>query len=294
MQSLVILLLSHLLLVLSFVPHNLFSLRSCTTNLQVKVSKQGKPKRDRKSRTTSKDGGEPAVKVIATRTKGSVTKGFGSSGGSGFGGANTATINNDASTPAEVEEEVTADHLNSINIPSDNECPCGSKLLHRDCCQKQLLDSSTTTAAALVRSRFTAYKTSNLDYIIDTTHSDSSDRTYYYENIKIKDPINSWKKDLYRTMTRDYFYVKMEFVSQEFINEYEAKVTFRQLAVRKSDNVLYPVEEVSLLRREKTIDGSKGPWKYVKGEVLRPPSDVTRDMTTQWPSDMGMILKKDE
>ena len=185
-QVLLILLISQLVVVLSFISHNSFSLRSYSTNLEVKVSKQGKPKRDRKSKTITKNTNKPEVKVIATRNKGSSTKGFSSSSGSGFGGTNTAIINNDASLISEedVEEEVIPDHLNSINIPSDNECPCGSKLLHKDCCEKHLSLSSTTTAAALVRARFTAYKTSNLDYIIDTTHSDSSDRTYYYENIE--------------------------------------------------------------------------------------------------------------
>ena len=212
-----------------------------------------KPKKNKKD----KGGGDDSkVKVVARAT----TKGFGAGSSSSSSSA----------TP-----------VNTNDNDEDNNFEESSSTIEY------------TTAVQLIEARFEAYKTNNLDFIISTTHEDSGDYRAYHDNIKLKDPIKNWKKDLYKSMTKDYVYVKMELVNQEFVSEFEAKVTFRQLAVRKADNVLYPVEEISILRRKKTDDGSKGAWQYVNGNVIRPPSDITRTMSQDWPTEMGLKLETD-
>jgi len=52
-------------------------------------------------------------------------------------------------------------------------CLCGSQQNFGDCCQP-LLDgqSQASTAQALMRSRYSAFATGNIDYLIDTLHPD--------------------------------------------------------------------------------------------------------------------------
>ena len=48
-------------------------------------------------------------------------------------------------------------------------CPCCSKKLYKDCCQKYIENKAQpTTAQALMRSRYSAYTFSNIDYIVQT------------------------------------------------------------------------------------------------------------------------------
>ena len=50
------------------------------------------------------------------------------------------------------------------------ECPCGSGHLFSDCCQPLLAGSKTaTTAEALMRSRYSAFATRNVDYLLKTS-----------------------------------------------------------------------------------------------------------------------------
>jgi hypothetical protein len=90
-------------------------------------------------------------------------------------------------------------------------------------------------------------------------------------------------KDL-RFNFKDYFMVKMELVDvQESTTQ--AEVTFRQLAIRKNDNTMYPTEEVSTL-----LKSESGVWTYEKGVVVRPPVEISQVMMESWPELMGMQL----
>ena len=94
---------------------------------------------------------------------------------------------------------------------------------------------------------------------------------------------NRWIKDL-RFNFKDYRFVRMEIVDSSIDNN-QAKVTFRQLAIRKTDNVMYPTQEVSLL-----IKAESGQWLYEKGDVTRPPAEVAMTMMETWPEMMGIEL----
>ena len=50
-------------------------------------------------------------------------------------------------------------------------CPCGSTLSYSDCCEPFIQGvRPAPTAEALMRSRYTAYSRSEVDYIVHTTH----------------------------------------------------------------------------------------------------------------------------
>ena len=52
-------------------------------------------------------------------------------------------------------------------------CPCGTSLPYSECCEPFILGiKPAPTAEALIRSRYTAYTRSEVDYIISTTHPD--------------------------------------------------------------------------------------------------------------------------
>lgn len=52
-------------------------------------------------------------------------------------------------------------------------CPCGSQQVFADCCQPLLSgQTNAATAQALMRSRYSAFVTANIDYLIDTLHPD--------------------------------------------------------------------------------------------------------------------------
>ena len=83
---------------------------------------------------------------------------------------------------------------------------------------------------------------------------------------------------------KDYRFVRTEIVDSS-IDQNQAKVTFRQLAIRKTDNVMYPTQEVSSL-----VKAESGQWLYVKGDVTRPPSEVAMTIMETWPEMMGIEL----
>ena len=90
-------------------------------------------------------------------------------------------------------------------------------------------------------------------------------------------------------MLDQYRYVRMEvdsMVTSE--NGVEASVKWRHLAIRKGDNLMFPIEEVSALLK------TEGKWTYVKGDVVRPDPEMSQVMMSDWPAMIGLELKVDE
>lgn len=80
-------------------------------------------------------------------------------------------------------------------------CYCGSGLAFQTCCQALLLGKQkATTAEALMRSRYAAYATQNVDYLIATTHS--SQRKYYSKDeMLFWASSNQWQRLEIRSVT---------------------------------------------------------------------------------------------
>jgi SEC-C motif domain protein len=64
--------------------------------------------------------------------------------------------------------------INRSAMPLSPHCPCGSNHLYPDCCEPYLSGKALApTAEALMRSRYTAYSQSQVDYLINTLHPKS-------------------------------------------------------------------------------------------------------------------------
>lgn len=171
--------------------------------------------------------------------------------------------------------------------PDDSSCKCGSELDYSICCKPfHMKTAIASTPIELTRTRYSAYAIGLMEYIVASTSSTSSDYIHYEATTPSKEKaVKRWIKDL-KFNFKDYRFVRMEVVSSQSADPLlpgsststgsltvpleTAEVTFRQLAIRKGDNVMYPTEETSSLVR-----GEGGEWLYVSGVVTRPPSEVS-------------------
>lgn len=61
--------------------------------------------------------------------------------------------------------------MSNGSITSESSCPCGKDEIFSNCCEPFLLgDTFPDTAEQLMRSRYSAYATFNLDYVKNTWH----------------------------------------------------------------------------------------------------------------------------
>lgn len=74
------------------------------------------------------------------------------------------------------------------------QCPCGSGNAFSDCCEPFIKGLSIpSTAEQLMRSRFSAYATVAIDYLIETTHS-STRKRFSRKDIEDWSRSNKWLK----------------------------------------------------------------------------------------------------
>jgi len=72
-------------------------------------------------------------------------------------------------------------------------CQCFSELKPEECCQPYLKgEMSPPTAASLMRSRYTAFATGNIDYIVETHHPDKRHEVDQ-EEIKVWSENSEWE-----------------------------------------------------------------------------------------------------
>ena len=165
----------------------------------------------------------------------------------------------------------------------------------------------------LIQTRYSAYASENYDFIIQTTSPKSSDYQAFMETALAPEPkkaLSRWRRSIKSTMTEGivsfirsyiesmlrrstiaflfigYAYTKFEIDEVQHIDENHVNVTWRHLAVRHADNVMFPIEEVSKLEK---VQGDK--WLYISGDVRRPKTEVSSEMVEKWPSMVGMELK---
>ena len=177
-----------------------------------------------------------------------------------------------------------------VTVSDDQLCPCGSGNNYGDCCKSvHEFGMVTSSASDLIRARYSAYAMNNADFIISTTSEQSPDFKHYFSlpGDKTKN-LRRWSKDIHQSMMKEYFYIKSEIVNEE-VDPGQADVvavTFLHLAIQKGSNVMYPVQEKATLVRD---DGVA--WKYMQGEVSRPPSEDSSRMMKDWPGEMGLTLR---
>ncbi|TRX16332.1 hypothetical protein FNW25_11990 [Flavobacterium franklandianum] len=119
-------------------------------------------------------------------------------------------------------------------------CFCGSAISFQACCQKHIDGrEKTSTALALMKSRYSAYATNQADYLWETTHS--SQRKFYS-----KTDISQWA-------------TANEWQKLEIISATENTVEFK--AYYLDENKLNQIHhEFSTFKKE------NGTWFYVDGK----------------------------
>ncbi len=74
-------------------------------------------------------------------------------------------------------------------------CPCGRPSAFNDCCAPYINGLTTPqTAEALMRSRYSAYATGAIPYILETTHPDTRSKVKIQEISAWLQSITSWDK----------------------------------------------------------------------------------------------------
>lgn len=120
------------------------------------------------------------------------------------------------------------------------DCPCSSSLPFSDCCRPLIKgERKAATAEQLMRSRYSAYATVEVDYLIATTHP--STRKYYS-----RAAIREWAEE--------NTWVRLEIMASA-----ETTVTFRAYYINP-DGIPQIHEEHSTFKQE------KGMWYFLKGE----------------------------
>lgn len=128
-------------------------------------------------------------------------------------------------------------------------CPCGSGKHYQDCCQ--LYHEGVRypeTALELMKSRYSAYAKSKVDYIIATTHPENSS---YRLNRAI------WRKEIGDFCTHTNF-EKLEIVDFE-----EGEISFVTFIARLSQRG----RDVSFQEKSR-FEKKDGKWLYLSGTIM--------------------------
>lgn len=125
------------------------------------------------------------------------------------------------------------------------QCPCGSGGLYADCCGPVIQNKSAATALALMKSRYTAYCTADVDYLCVTVRNQKQDA---YSRAAIE----QWSKE--NTWTA------LEIVSCERggIDDTVGTVEFKAYFTDAGGKALVHYERSSFCKEN-------GSWLYVDG-----------------------------
>lgn len=130
-------------------------------------------------------------------------------------------------------------------------CPCNSGAAYTACCQPLLTGTGhAATAATLMRSRYTAYVTHNVEYLLNSWHP--STRPAHFDPSSIPD----W---------HDLRIVRTEAGLE---NDRQGIVEF--IATALSQRNAFTLHEVSRFIKE------EGQWFYVDGDILPEPPPVAK------------------
>lgn len=122
-------------------------------------------------------------------------------------------------------------------------CYCGSQKLFLECCEPHIKGSQKApTAEALMRSRYAAYATCQVDYLIDTTHP--SKRKFH-----AKEEILSW------AMENNWDRLEIIALADNVV---EFKAYFRDKYLRKQ-----------IHHERSTFKFENGSWYYLDGTFYK-------------------------
>jgi SEC-C motif domain protein len=142
-------------------------------------------------------------------------------------------------------------------MPSPTFCPCGSHKPYTDCCEPLINGTiPAPTAEALMRSRYTAFTQSNIDYLIATLHPQSrrpDDKRRHRQTISQ----TQWLRLTVRKTQKGQSSDKTGIV--EFVAEY-----------RDTQAIGFAAAAVKQLHERSRFVREQGQWFYVDGAMLPP------------------------
>ena len=130
------------------------------------------------------------------------------------------------------------------------DCPCCSGKNYSECCEAVIKNESAPTALSLMRSRYTAYKNEDANYLYKTTHPKTRGE-YEHSEIKKWSEENTW--------------TKLEIISLEHgnINDIKGIVEFKAYYQDKHSNE-------QILHERSTFLKENNQWFYLDG-INNPP-----------------------
>ena len=130
------------------------------------------------------------------------------------------------------------------------DCPCGNERSYDECCGRFIDgDAKPDTAEALMRSRYSAYATENIDYVLATHDPETADELD-------RDSTAKWAHN------SDWQGLEIMRTERGGPDDDNGEVEF--IATYTLEGNTYAHHELSTFRR---IDGQ---WFYVDGEMVRP------------------------
>lgn len=124
-------------------------------------------------------------------------------------------------------------------------CPCGSKLPKEKCCELIILGvRGADTALELMRSRYVAFTTANVDYLMRSHHSAT-------RPVKDRNAIKKWAESV--------TWAGLVILSTQGgqANDESGMVEFRALYMEKG--------QMQQIHEKSTFEREKGKWVYVSG-----------------------------
>jgi SEC-C motif domain protein len=132
-----------------------------------------------------------------------------------------------------------------------NDCPCGSGKQFSECCEPYLKNLATPpTAEALMRARYSAYATANLDFIEKSTHS-SARAEFDRESARKWAEQSQWHG--------------LNILSSTEGKEEDREGTVEFIATYSQKDERIEHHEVATFRKE------DGDWTFVDGRMSNPP-----------------------
>lgn len=145
----------------------------------------------------------------------------------------------------------------------ESDCPCGTGLLYKNCCQPfHTKDKLPDTPLDVLRSRYTAFCWRMIPYVMETTHPTCRD----FRKDKVL-----WAKDLNRDgMFDSYDFVSLNAgeveISQD--NPSEGYIEFKVNLRANTNGSHLEGQEITVCERSKFLcDGNPPRWRYASGEV---------------------------
>jgi SEC-C motif-containing protein len=163
--------------------------------------------------------------------------------------------------PPTLEETVSKFPTRIPEDPDNQDCPCGTGKLYKDCCAPFHRGEPCLSTTNVLRSRYSAFSWRNAGHVIATTHKTCRD----YREDKI-----AWAKDLNNGgMFDSYDFVNLEAGPEvPGADENEGFIEFK-VTLRAKVNAASDIEgqETVITENSRFLRDLDGAWSYASGEV---------------------------